>query len=172
VVMSGLDHQAVCGDRGWRLDNQAGCDCLSVHGYPVATFGARQQNTYLRAVLNGTRDAGANGWLWWCLRDIRADAHPYVRNGMDRTLGLVDAAGRVKAGLDYFLEFAASVQAGKPAPADTDPIGLYWPRHPYATGDEANPGNRAEDVFRGLAVADAALRAAGRRPRVVTCTYA
>lgn len=207
-VMSGLDHHLVCGERGWRLDNQAGCDCLSVHGYPVspwwpvpidgltdpfcrnllplcariaraygpvmvqefgtiATFSPEKQKQYLESVLSGTCEAGANGWLWWCLRDVQAPVHPYTKYGMEQFLGLVDSGNRVKPGLEGFIEFAKTAPDKVKIPREAGRTGIYWPRHPYELGDEKNPGNNAEEVFACLAVADAALRQSGKSPRIV-----
>lgn len=35
LVMSGLDHNQVCVESGWHFGVLEGCDCLSIHGYPV-----------------------------------------------------------------------------------------------------------------------------------------
>ncbi|AHF91565.1 endo-beta-mannanase [Opitutaceae bacterium TAV5] len=75
---------------------------------------APHADAYLRAVLPACRDAGANGFLWWCFKDITARIHPYLKNNFESQLGLVDAEGRVKEGLRYFVEFARE-QAGRSA---------------------------------------------------------
>ena len=103
----------------------------------IATFGAPQQDTYLRKLLPAAWQAGANGFLWWCLRDITAPIHPYPTNHFESTLGLVDAAGQVKPGLQYFLDFCQTVQerslpawiTGPGQPGGT--TGIYLPYHYY-----------------------------------------
>jgi hypothetical protein len=83
----------------------------------ICTFGQRQQDSYLRAILPACWRAGANGFLWWCLRDIHAAVQPYLNNGFEGTLGLVDAQDRIKPGLEYFIEFAHDVgRAVSPPP--------------------------------------------------------
>ena len=106
----------------------------------IVTFGPRQQDSYLRAVLPACWEAGANGFLWWCLRDITAEVHPYLTQRFESTLGMVDAQGKVKPGLEYWLEFAHSLKE-RPAPAgEGKEIGLYWPRNYYPRGESAEPG--------------------------------
>lgn len=105
----------------------------------IATFGATQQDAYLRRLLPAAWEAGANGFLWWCLRDIAAPVHPYLTNHFESTLGLVDAAGRIKPGLEYFLEFCQTIVPVRPLPTwleSTPPqpvakIGIYLPYHYY-----------------------------------------
>ena len=80
----------------------------------ILTAGVEQQDLYLRRMLPACWESGANGFLWWCLRDIRSKAHPYQTNGFEGTLGLVDDQGRVKPGLEYFLEFSTSVRRKTP----------------------------------------------------------
>src|SRR5690606_28650864 len=70
---------------------------------------APHADAYLRAILPACRAAGANGWLWWCFKDIPARVHPYVKNHFERQFGQVDAEGRGKPGLEYFVEFAREV---------------------------------------------------------------
>jgi hypothetical protein len=133
----------------------------------IITTGARQQDAYLRGMLPAAWRAGANGFLWWCLRDIDAPVEPYLANGLEGTLGLIDAEGRVKPGLDYFLEFARNVQtAPAPTPA-ADAIGLYWPRHYYPRDEPRNAANEPSAVSRRLIIANHLLRALGREVRIV-----
>jgi hypothetical protein len=133
----------------------------------ILTAGTRQPDAYLRAMLPACWQAGANGFLWWCLRDIPAAVYPYTRCGMESRLGLVDAQDRVKAGLAYYLEFCHSL-ADAPLPvADPQAIGLYWPRYFYAKDVPANPGNQPGAVAKHLLVANYLLRQAGYTTRIV-----
>lgn len=133
----------------------------------IVTFGAEQQDHYLRALLPACWEAGANGFLWWCLRDIAADVHPYLGHRFESTLGLVDAEDRVKPGLEYFVEFAHSLR-DRPAPAaPAGAVGIYWPRHYYPHDNPLNPGNRPRQVARWLVVANYLLRQIGYTTRIV-----
>ncbi len=111
----------------------------------LITGAAAPQDAYLRAVLPAAWNAGANGFLWWCLRDIRSRAYNYVRTAMEGTLGLVDDAGRVKPGLEAFIEFARDVQH-LPAPERRHPVALYWPKHFYSRENPCSVGNDASSV--------------------------
>ncbi|OPZ31245.1 MAG: Cellulase (glycosyl hydrolase family 5) [Lentisphaerae bacterium ADurb.BinA184] len=129
-----------------------GVSAIRVHG-PVmvqefgtlVTAGAASQEAYLRAVLPAAWEAGANGFLWWCLRDIRSRAYNYLRAGMESTLGLVDDQDRVKPGLQPFIAFARDVQSW-PAPERRPATCLYWPRHYYSRETPANVGNDPRSV--------------------------
>ncbi|MCY3021811.1 MAG: beta-mannanase [Planctomycetota bacterium] len=133
----------------------------------IVTFGARQQDGYLRAMLPACWQAGANGFLWWCLKDIAARVHPYLKCGFESTLGLVDAAGKVKPGLEYYLEFALSLP-DRPAPApEPAAIGIYWPRKYYPRDDQENPGNDPHQLSRRLVIANHLLNQLGHTVRVV-----
>ncbi|MBN1937874.1 MAG: cellulase family glycosylhydrolase [Anaerolineae bacterium] len=133
----------------------------------IVTFGQRQQDAYLKAVLPACWEAGANGFLWWCLRDIRADVHPYLSHRFESTLGLVDDEDRVKPGLAYFLEFARSIQE-RPAPSiEADTVGIYWPKHYYHRDTPLNPGNQPHRLSRWLVMTNWALRQLGYRTRIV-----
>ena len=107
----------------------------------IVTFGKRQQDEYLRAVLPACWWAGANGFLWWCLRDITAPVHPYIKNSFEGTLGLVDEHDRVKPGLEYFIEFAQSLPDLAEPQKGGWMVGLYWPRQFYLRDNPQNPGN-------------------------------
>ncbi len=118
---------------------------------------------YLRAMLPATWAAGANGFLWWCLRDIAATCHPYEKNAFEGGMGLVGARGRVKPALRYFLEFAKTLSA-RPAPRrDEGDVALYWPQHYYARDNRSNPGNEPRSLSRRLIVAHFALSELGHR---------
>jgi hypothetical protein len=133
----------------------------------IVTFGAKQQDGYLRAMLPACWQAGANGFLWWCLKDITARVHPYLKNGFEGTLGLVDANGKVKPGLEYYIEFARSL-ATRPAPApEPDAIGLYWPKKYYARDDQENPGNQPRETSQRLVIAAHLLNQLGHAVRIV-----
>jgi hypothetical protein len=134
----------------------------------IVTFGAEQQDRYLRAILPACWEAGANGFLWWCLRDIVADVHPYLKHRFESTLGLVDDADRVKPGLEYFVEFARSLpERSVPDREEDQAIGIYWPRHFYPRDNPLNPGNDPRRLSRWLVMANFFLREAGYNTRVV-----
>jgi hypothetical protein len=137
----------------------------------IVTFGAKQQNAYLRAMLPACWQAGANGFLWWCLRDVVADVHPYLKHRFESTLGLVDAEDRVKPGLEFYVEFARSLQE-RPLPArEVAPpektIGIYWPKHHYHRESPHNPGNRPRQLSRWLVMANFYLQQLGYQTRIV-----
>jgi len=133
----------------------------------IVTFGQRQQDEYLRAVLPACWEAGANGFLWWCLRDIRADVHPYLSHRFESTLGLVDDQDQVKPGLDYFIEFARSLQTRPIPQAAPRAIGIYWPRHYYHRDAPLNPGNHPPQLSRWLVMVNWAFRQLGHPTRIV-----
>ena len=127
----------------------------------ILTAGTDRQDAYLRGILPACWQAGANGFLYWCLRDITAMVHPYVKGGMESRLGLVDARDCVKPGLAYYLEFCRAL-ASAPAPtANGETIGLYWPRHYYAKDDPENPGNQTGNSARRLLIANYLLTRLG-----------
>jgi hypothetical protein len=139
----------------------------------IVTFGAAQQESYLRALLPACWQAGANGFLWWCLRDVVADVHPYLKHRFESTLGLVDSEDRVKPGLEFYVEFARSLQQ-RPLPTvlpDGEPsgktVGLYWPKHHYPRDNPLNPGNNPQQLSRWLVMANFFLRQLGYQTQVV-----
>jgi hypothetical protein len=132
----------------------------------LITAAREPQDAYLRATLPAAWEAGANGFLWWCLRDIRSRARNYVKSCMEGTLGLVDDRDRVKPGLEYFLEFAKSLQ-DRPAPDRGVDLALYWPRHYWPKDDPGATGNDPRVVHNRLLSAYHLLRLAGRRVCVV-----
>lgn len=137
----------------------------------LLTRGVDECDAYLRAVLPACRAAGANGFLWWCLRDITFDGHPYDKFAFESQLGLVDARGEVKPALRYFLEFARQLRTGETfgINASTTPrAALYWPREYYARDNPRNPGNEPGVLSRQLAIAHYALTATGNLARVVS----
>jgi len=132
----------------------------------ILTSGPRQQDAYLRAVLNGCWRSGANGFLWWCLRDINSGLHPYTRHAFESLLGLVDSKDRVKPGVEYYLEFAREVQ-NRPAPTPANVIGLYLPKHYYSRDNPVSTDNDPRHVSRGLAVANVMFEALGFQTQLV-----
>lgn len=133
----------------------------------LVTFGEQQQDRYLRAMLPACWEAGANGFLWWCLRDIPARVHPYVKGRVESTLGLVDAQDRVKPGLEYVIEFTQSLQDRPTPEVPTGEVGLYFPRHFYLRENQQNPGNAPHRLSRWMLVADFLLQQLGHSVRVV-----
>jgi hypothetical protein len=135
----------------------------------LLTRGQTECDAYLRAVLPACRAAGANGFLWWCLRDIAFHGHPYDKFAFEGQLGLVDATNRVKPSLRYFLEFAQQLlrenKFVEPAPRSTTAI--YWPREYYLRDNPRNPGNDPGVLSRQLAIAHFALSEIGAEPRLV-----
>jgi hypothetical protein len=133
----------------------------------LVTFGAEQQDRYLRAVLPACWAAGANGFLWWCLRDIRANVQPYIKNNFESSLGLVDAQDRVKPGLEYFIEFAQATGAFSAPPPAAQAIGLYLPKHFYPRENSENPGNHPRQLAGWLLIANCLLRQLGHPTQIV-----
>lgn len=132
----------------------------------ILTGGPKLQECYLRAVLEGCWNAGANGFLWWCLKDIPAPVHPYTYHGFESALGLVDAAGRIKDGLQVFLEFARSLPARPVREAPTGDVALWLPRH-YYNRDEKAANNDPASLSRRLILANHLLQHAGHTVRIV-----
>ena len=147
----------------------------------IVTFGAEQQESYLRALLPACWQAGANGFLWWCLRDVVADVHPYLKHRFESTLGLVDDEDRVKPGLEFYVEFARSLQQ-RPLPARDDRALGQDDRHLLAQAllsarQPAQPGQRSAPALAlagdgqlfpaaaGLSNADRSRRPAAERRR-------
>lgn len=122
---------------------------------------------YLRAILPACREAGANGFLWWSLRDFDADGHPYNKNAFEGPLGLVGLDDRVKPVLSYFQEFARQWPAELAPVVDQGDIALYWPRHYYLRDDPLNPGNDPRVVSRRLVIANFTLGQLGHRVGIV-----
>lgn len=122
---------------------------------------------YLRAILPACWEAGANGFLWWSLRDFAADGHPYNKNAFEGPLGLVGDDDRVKPVLRSFEAFARTLPDRPPPVIDQGDIALYWPRHYYLRGDPLNPGNDPRALSRRLVIAHFALSQLGHRVGIV-----
>lgn len=131
----------------------------------ILTVDAQRQHGYLAAMLPAARAAGANGFLWWCLRDIPALIHPYTRVGMEAHLGLVDAQGRPKPGVEPFLGFARGLDPLAAPPSAG--LALAWPRHWWHRDEPANPGNHPGACARRLALAFHHVKAVAGQPEVV-----
>lgn len=118
---------------------------------------------YLDAVVPACRENGANGFLWWCLRDIEVAGYPYDKSGFEGRLGLVDAQDRPKPATARLIALLTSLRdAPPPPPAEAD-TAIYWPREYYRRENPANPGNDPSAVFRRMLVAYHFLRRLGRR---------
>jgi hypothetical protein len=130
----------------------------------LLTAGRLECDRYLQHVLPACAAAGANGYLWWCLRDIAAVTHPYNKNGFEGSLGLVGSDGCVKPGLEFFPEFARS-HVGSAAPRER--VGLVWPEHYYDRDAPENPGNKPAILSRLLALSHHALESIRRDVVVV-----
>jgi hypothetical protein len=132
----------------------------------IISFGQTQQDQYLRRLLPALWDAGANGFLWWCLRDITSTGHPYEKACWESNLGLVDAGGKVKAGLEYFIEFAKQT-ADLAAPVTTSSFALLWPANYYPKKNPLNAGNDPGAVSRRMLLANYMLGLIGETPAVI-----
>lgn len=124
-------------------------------------------DAYLRAILPACWAAGANGFLWWSLRDFDANGHPYNKNAFEGPLGLVGADDRVKPVLSFFSEFATAVQSRPVPKVDQGDIAIYWPRHYYLRDDPLNPGNDPRALSRRIVIAHFALSQLGHRVGIV-----
>lgn len=124
-----------------------------------------KEKAYLDAALEGCFAAGANGFLWWCLRDIVSANYPYLANGFEGMLGLVDQDGNPKPGARVFLDFARGL-AGRQAPDRLpEDAALYWPKHYYS--GPGNPGNEPPKTSRRLALAGYMLGLSGLKAGLV-----
>ncbi len=122
---------------------------------------------YLRAVLPACWEAGANGFLWWSLRDFTAKGHPYDRNAFEGPLGVATDGGELKDVLSFFGEFAETLPE-RPAPViDQGDVALYWPRQYYLRDNPFNPGNDPRELSRRLVIAHYILTQLGHRVGIV-----
>ncbi len=132
--------------------------------------GIPECESYNIPVVRGCLENGANGFLWWCLRDISAEIHPYLKCAFECRLGLVGDDDKVKPPLrglvDLFREIAANpASAARPDPANC--IGLYLPSEFYSHDNPYNPGNDLTQVYRRLIAAYYFLKRAGRAVMIV-----
>ncbi|MBN1372920.1 MAG: hypothetical protein JW987_13365 [Anaerolineaceae bacterium] len=129
----------------------------------IVTFGKEQQEGYLQRLLPACWAAGANGFLWWCFRDIRARVRPYLSNGFEATLGLVDEQGRVKPGLQPFLDFGRGLQA-QPVPVVNDlDTAVFISSQYYHRDNQDCPGHEPGMESGGILLARHFLQQLGRR---------
>ncbi|HAT09649.1 MAG TPA: beta-mannanase [Planctomycetes bacterium] len=127
--------------------------------------GPERMRVWLERTLDGCRAAGANGFLWWCLRDITARCHPYAKGGFEQRLGLLDAQGRPRPGTEPFWERLRTWSALPcPPPLPCGEVAIYWP----ASRDRRDPvtdvGNTSEALGQRLLSCWHALRTAGYAP--------
>ncbi len=124
-------------------------------------------DTYLRAMLPAAWEAGANGFLWWSLRDFSAPGHPYNKNGFEGPLGIANDLDELKPTLRVFGEFIATL-ADRPEPVtDQGDVALYWPLHYYDRDEPLNPGNVPQELSRRLVIAHYTLTELGHRVGIV-----
>jgi hypothetical protein len=129
----------------------------------IITFGKEQQEDYLERLLPACWDVGANGFLWWCFRDIKARVRPYMTNGFEATLGLVDAQGKVKPGLEGFLTFANSLTE-RPAPdLESYDTAVFVSSQYYHRDNQDCPGHHPGMEARGILLARHFCQALGRK---------
>ncbi len=135
----------------------------------ILTCGKAEIDSYLDAVLPACLAAGANGFLWWCLRDVRATVHPYLKAGFESRLGLLDANDQVKPTLAGTLRFLQQTRdwSPPPAPAPAPETALYWPLHYYRRDNPENPGNDPSATCRRMLAAYYLLGLAGRQVAIV-----
>ncbi len=129
----------------------------------IVTFGQEQQERYLRRLLPACWEAGANGFLWWCFRDIRAGVRPYLSNGFEATLGLVDDQGQVKPGLQPFLEFAQGLQKRSAPDLEAADTALFVSSQYYHRENQDCPGHEPVVESSGILLARYFLRRLGHR---------
>ena len=120
-------------------------------------------DTYLRAMLPAAWAAGANGFLWWSLRDFAAPGHPYNKNAFEGPLGIAGADDQLKPVLRFFGEFIAGLAAAPEPVIDQGDVAVYWPRHYYLRDEPLNPGNDPKPVSRRLIIAHFTLGELGHR---------
>jgi len=133
----------------------------------ILTCDRTRCESYLKAILPACWQAGANGFLWWCLHDVTSHEAPYNEFGFEARLGLVDSSGKVKPAVEYFVEFARTL-AQRPAPHNAgESIGLLWPENYYPRGPLYNGVNSPENTSRGLIMANYFLRTLGHETEII-----
>ncbi len=132
----------------------------------IVTFGPEQQDVYLRRMLPAARAAGANGYLWWCMRDFSTDIHPYHRVPKERDLGFFDDADRIKPGLAYFQKFCQGLEDCEEE-AENGEHAVLWPRQFYPRDNPFNPGNAPVTVSSRMALTAYMLERVTQSPTAV-----
>jgi len=132
----------------------------------IITHGIDRASAYLQHVLNECFANGANGFLWWCLRDVTTTAHPYERCPFETRLGLVDAGRRVKPQTRHLLDLLLRLRDTPPPKQNPCGIALYLPREYYHRDNPRNPGNDTPSLARRNTVAYHFLRQLGHRPSI------
>ncbi|MFM2090434.1 MAG: hypothetical protein RLZZ127_923 [Planctomycetota bacterium] len=146
--------------------------CARAHGPvlvqefgPILGNDPARMRTWLERTLDGCRAAGANGFLWWCLRDIDARIHPYAKGGFEQRLGLLGGDGRPRPGSEPFWErLRAWTRDPQPPPAPAGDVAIYWPSSRDGRDPARAVGNGPEALGRRLLACWHALRQAGRTP--------
>jgi hypothetical protein len=122
---------------------------VMVHEFSTILINGRPEcESYLNTVLPACLANGANGFLWWCLRDVKAAIHPYNKSGFEGRLGLVDAQDRLKPAAESMMVFLRSLATWTPPAASTAEIAVYWPQEFYRRENPYNPGNDPSAVWR------------------------
>lgn len=122
---------------------------------------------YLDEILPACWEAGANGFLWWSLRDFTAKGHPYDKNAFEGPLGLVNEKDQIKETLQAFSRFVESLPDREKPVVDQGEIALYWPKHYYDRDQPKNPGNKPRELSRRMIVAHYVLSKLGFRVGIV-----
>ena len=96
---------------------------------------------YLDAVVPACRENGANGFLWWCLRDIEVAGYPYDKSGFEGRLGLVDAQDRPKPATAKLIAMLTSLRDAPPPPpaARISPNAEFPPSPPALAPPKPEP---------------------------------
>lgn len=135
----------------------------------IVTFGARQMEVYLRRMLPAARAAGANGYLWWCMRDFSTSCHPYNRVPMERNLGFFDAQDEMKPGMAFFQTFCQSLAASTEG-VEQGVHAVLWPEQYYPRDNPKNPGNDPVKLSSRMAVTSFMLEQLTDQPTAVVRT--
>jgi hypothetical protein len=132
---------------------------------PIIGNDPGRMRRWLERTLDSCRAAGANGFLWWCLRDIAHRGHPYAKGGFEQRLGLLGADGRPRPGSEPFFD-RMRAWAGQPPPTPRGDVAIYWPSSRDGRDPQRAVGNASEALGRRLLACWHALRTAGFTPVV------
>lgn len=122
---------------------------------------------YLGEILPSCWEAGANGFLWWSLRDFEATGHPYDKNAFEGPLGVLNDKNEIKETLQAFPRFIESLSDASRPIVDQGEIALYWPKYYYDRDEPKNPGNKPDELSRRMIVAHYVLSQLGFRVGIV-----